>query len=109
MASTDDPVERIVDMAMQAQMRLLLAMMQNMHDQLRRELKAQVRGEFGGEQVHFRKDTAEKIAVRNENILRDKAAGVEPKEIMRRHNVGRANYYLIVNAKKGGKYEYRND
>lgn len=69
--STDDPVMRIVDRAMEAQTRLLTTYLNNMREQIRRDVEREVRAEFGGERTYFGKCVAEKNRLRDEAIRRD--------------------------------------
>jgi Mor family transcriptional regulator len=71
MAVNDDPVIRIVEAAMEAQTRLLLAYMEQHTRQLREELTKKLRSEFSGEQVYMGKGTAGRLIERDAAILAD--------------------------------------
>ena len=91
MASTDDPGSRVSEIAAQT----VALFVQESLPQIMRAINVRIKAEFGGEQVHFRKDSAERNALRNEMIRRDLAAGMPPKDIQRKYRISRSRLYQI--------------
>lgn len=92
----DDPVERLVDLAMAAQTRLMLAYMEAMRETLREELRATTRAEFGGEQPYFGKGTLARNETRDAAILADREAGMSLRGIAKKHHVSKTQVCRVI-------------
>lgn len=103
MTSTDDPGRRVSEIAAQT----VAMFIQESLPQIMQAIDVRVKAEFGGEQVHFRKDSAERNALRNEMILRDLAAGMAPKEVMRKFRISRSRLYQIRDSHNPQRKERR--
>lgn len=105
----DDPVMRVVDRAMDAQTRLLVAYVENMRETIRQEVRREVRTEFGGEQFRVRKDTAECNLERDEAIRRDArpvaegGLGLSLRALGRKYHIGKSRVAEVLAAGDGGK------
>lgn len=99
MASTerlDDPVERMVELAMQAQTRLMLAYLDAMKENLRSELLQATRSEFGGEQPYFGKGTQARNDTRDAEVRADKAAGLSLRAIAKKHHMSKTQVSRVL-------------
>jgi Mor family transcriptional regulator len=92
----DDPVERMVELAMQAQMRLMLAYMDAMKENLRAELQRATRNEFGGEQPYFGKGTQARNDERDAAVRADKAAGLSLRAIAKKHHMSKTQVSRVL-------------
>lgn len=92
----DDPVERMVELAMQAQTRLMLAYMEAMKENLRSELLQATRSEFGGEQPYFGKGTQARNDERDAAIRADRAAGMSLRAIAKKHRMGKSQVSRVL-------------
>lgn len=110
--STDDPVLRIVEAAMEAQTRLLLAYQEQMRQQITAQVMAAVRGEMAGEQFYVGKGTASRLVERNAAIRKDCAqvaeggGGLSIRAAARKYHIGKSQVAEIIGratGKNGGK------
>ena len=92
----DDPVERMVELAMAAQMRLMLAYMDAMKENLRAELQQATRSEFCGEQLYFGKGTQARNDSRDAAIRADKAAGMSLRAIAKKHHMSKTQVSRVL-------------
>lgn len=100
MGSTDkdDPVERLVEMAIEAQTRMMIAYTNN----LREEMRKIVRREFGGEQVHFRKCEDDRNKDRDARIRQEAlpiaqgGLGLSIRALARRHHLSKTQVERIL-------------
>lgn len=87
MTSTkDDPGKRVSEIAAQT----VAMFLQEKMPEIMRAIDVRIRAEFGGEQVHFRKDVAERRAVRNAMIARDFAAGMTTRAVAKKWNISKS-------------------
>lgn len=108
--STDDPVLRIVEAAVEAQTRLMLAYMEQMRQQVTDQVMRAMRAEMGGEQIYMGKGTASRLVERNAAIRKDCApvaeggGGMSIRAAARKHHMSRSQVARLVRApdKKGG-------
>ena len=96
MDASDDPVERIVDTAVAAMTRMMLAYMEQMRSEIRREAAAAVRGEFAGDQFYVGKDCGDRAAVRNQAIMADRVAGLSVRAIAKKRNVSKTHVARVL-------------
>lgn len=100
----DDPVMRVVDRAMEAQMRLMIGYMENMREQIRREVEREVRAEFGGDRPYFGKGTSDRNKQRDEAIRRDArpasegGLGLSQRALGRKYHTSQSNVCKVLAA-----------
>lgn len=109
--STDDPVLRIVEAAMEAQTRLLLAYQEQMRQQITAQVMAAVRGEMAGEQFYVGKGTASRLVERNAAMCADRSAGMSIRSIAKKHRVSKSCAAVVVSGVpvKNGTVDAEND
>lgn len=83
MAFTDDPGNRVSEIAAQT----VMMFVQESLPQIVRAIEVRIKAEFGGEQVHFRKDRADRVRVRNEMIAHDLASGMSMRAVAKKWNL----------------------
>lgn len=81
---------------------LLVAFMQDSLPPIKREIAARIKAEFGGEQVHFRKDSAERNALRNEMIFRDFAAGMSTRVVAKKYHISKSHAARLYQIRESG-------
>jgi Mor family transcriptional regulator len=94
--STDDPVLRIVEAAVEAQTRLMLAYMEQMRQQVTDQVMRAMRAEMGGEQIYMGKGTAARLVERNVAMCVDRAAGMSIRAIAKKHRVSKSCAAVVV-------------
>ncbi len=94
--STDDPVLRIVEAAVEAQTRLMLAYMEQMRQQVIDQVERAMRAEMGGEQWYARKETATRAVGRDAAILADAAAGMSLRAMSRKYHLSKTQVSRIL-------------
>lgn len=100
--STDDPVLRIVEAAVEAQTRLMLAYMEQMRQQVTDQVMRAMRAEMGGEQIYMGKGTASRLVERAAAIRKDCApvaeggGGMSIRAAARKHNLSKSQVFRIV-------------
>lgn len=87
MASTDDPGSRVSEIAAQT----VAMFVQESLPAIVRAINVRIKAEFGGEQVHFRKDSADRNALRDEMIARDFAAGMSTRAVARKWHISKSH------------------
>jgi Mor family transcriptional regulator len=83
MASTDSAKKRLAEIAAQT---VALFMQESLPD-IMRAINVRIKAEFGGEQMRIRKDTADRNAVRDQMILRDRAEGMSARSIAKKYHL----------------------
>lgn len=110
--STDDPVVRIVEAAVAAQTRLMLAYMEQMRQQVTDQVTRAMRAEMGGEQFYMGKGTASRLVERNAAIRKDCApvaeggGGMSIRAAAKKYHIGKSQVAEIIGqtgGKNGGK------
>lgn len=105
----DDPVMRVVDRAMDAQTRLLVAYVENMRETIRQEVRREVQVEFGGEQFRIGKGTAERNQKRDEAIRYDArpvaqgGLGLSVRALGRKYHIGKSRVAEVLAAGEKGR------
>ena len=94
--STDDPVQRIVEAAVEAQTRLMLAYMEQMRQQMTDQVTQAMRKEMSGEQFYVGKGTAARLVERNAAMCADRAAGMSIRAIAKKHRVSKSCAAVVV-------------
>ena len=108
---TDDPVLRIVEAAVEAQTRLMLAYMEQMRQQVTDQVMRAMRAEMGGEQIYMGKGTASRLVERNAAIRKDCApvagggGGMSIRAAARKYHLSKSQVAEILRpaGKNGGK------
>ena len=101
--TTDDFVEGIISVAASAMLRAGLRPHQL--EQVAASIREFIRDQHGGELVYIRTCRAESVRRRNRQVLRDLAAGVDRREICRRHNISMRTLYRIQCDHKGACHD----
>jgi Mor family transcriptional regulator len=109
--STDDPVLRIVEAAVEAQTRLMLAYMEQMRQQVTDQVMRAMRAEMGGEQIYMGKGTASRLVERNLAMCADRANGMSIRAIAKKHRVSKSCAAVVVSDVpfKNGTVDPEND
>lgn len=100
--STDDPVLRIVEAAVDAQTRLMLAYMEQMRQQVTDQVRRAMHTEMAGEQIYIGKGTASRQVERAAAIRKDCApvaeggAGMSIRAAARKYHLSKSQVFRIV-------------
>lgn len=102
----DDPAARIVELAMEAQTRLMVAYLGQMKETMRKEVEALIEREFGGDRVYFGKGSASKLQEAHAAIRRDAlpvaqgGQGLSLRALAKKHHRSKTQIARIL---KGGE------
>lgn len=98
----DDAVSRMVDRAVDANVRMLVAYMDNMKAAIKAEVERELRAEFAGDQVYFGKGSADRKATRNAAIRSDArprdqgGLGLSIRALSRKYHLGKTQIATIL-------------